>query len=180
MEALVKLLIPFVLGGLVALFFILFTDVETQMKYASLLISYFIPFLGYGVIISGSTLRIFDPLALFAFLTFVDCDLSLFLVWNLDYAKRIPGVGMFIQRTESSGRTAMERYKWLKRFGFFGLVVFVMLPWPGTGAIVGSIVGRMLGFSAAMTFAAVMLGSFLRSLLLIFLPWSLSLPFIEM
>ncbi|MCU4139856.1 MAG: hypothetical protein MW690_000746 [Methanophagales archaeon] len=47
MEALVKLLIPFVLGGLVALFFILFTDVETQMKYASLLISYFIPFLGY-------------------------------------------------------------------------------------------------------------------------------------
>ena len=180
MEALIKLLIPFVLGGLVALFFILFTDVETQMKYASLLISYFIPFLGYGVIISGSTLGFFDPLALFAFLTFVDCDLSLFLVWNLDHAKKIPCVGILIQRTESSGRMAMERYKWLKRFGFLGLVVFVMFPWPGTGAIVGSIVGRMLGFSAAMTFAAVMLGSFLRSLLLIFLPWSLSLPFIEM
>jgi hypothetical protein len=91
------------------------------------------------------------PAAVIAFMVFVDATLSLFLVWNLDYAKKIPYLGKLVEWTEAKGEKALA---------------FVMIPFQYTGAAVGSIAGRILGMTSLMTWLAVILGSFFRSTLI--------------
>jgi uncharacterized membrane protein len=89
----------------------------------------------------------------------------MFLVWNFDYAKKIPCLGKLVERAEESGEKAIRKYKWAKRFGFIGLVLLVMFPLQWTGSAVGSIVGRLIGMPPLMTWLAVIVGTSIRSTL---------------
>ena len=89
----------------------------------------------------------------------------MFLVWNFDYAKKIPGLGKLVQRVGEQGEQALQKYKWAKRFGFIGVVLLVIFPLQWTGSGVGSIVGRLIGMQPLMTWLAVVIGTFIRSTL---------------
>jgi len=169
--ALAKLLIPFAIAGATVLFFLLFLPEELG-KYVTVFSVYtFAPIVGMiAVIPTGLGLGI-SPEALIAFIVYTDAVLALFLVWNFDYARKIPGLGKLVERVEEQGEAALRKYKWAKRFGFIGLVVFVIVPLQWTGAGVGSIVGRLIGLTPFMTWLAVILGTFIRSILLIYFGW---------
>ena len=168
--ALAKLLIPFALAGATGVFFLLFLP-EDFGKYVTVFGVYsFVPFGTISVIPTGLGLGI-PPEALIAFIVYTDSVLAIFLVWNFDYAKKIPGLGKLVERVEERGEEALRRYKWAKRFGFIGLVVFVFLPAPLTGAGVGSVVGRLIGMAPFMTLLAVILGTFIRSVLFVYFSW---------
>lgn len=166
MKAVVKFLIPFCLAGFAVLFFS-FTERDIYTKYAMIFSIYnFMPLFGTETAIpAGLTLGI-SPIALVSFILFTDAVYSLFLVWNFDYAKKIPGIGKLVERGEESGEKAIRKYKWAKRFGFLGLVFLVMIPLQWTGAAVGSIVGRIIGMTSWLTWLAVVIGSSLRSTLI--------------
>lgn len=168
--AIAKFVIPFCLAAAAGAFFWLFTRPEVYAKYAAVLTTYFfMPLFGTEAAILAGLHPNFGiplpPAAIIAFMVFVDATLSLFLVWNLDYAKKIPYLGKLVEWTETKGESALMRYKWAKRLGFVGLTAFVMIPFQYTGAAVGSIAGRILGMTSLMTWLAVVLGSFLRSTL---------------
>lgn len=165
--AIVKLVLPFCLTG-AAVLFLWFAGPDVYTKYVAVFSVYsFMPIGGaIAVIPAGLGLGV-PPEGLIFFILFTDSTLSLFLVWNFDYAKRIPFLGELVLRTEENGEKAIRRYKWAKRFGFIGLVLFVMFPLQYTGSAVGSIAGRLLGMPSLMTWLAVVVGSFLRSLIAI-------------
>jgi len=163
--ALAKLLLPFGIAGASVLFLWLFLP-ENFGKYVTVFGVYsFLPLIGtLSVVPTGLGLGI-HPVPLISFIIFTDAVLSLFLVWNFDYAKKVPGIGELVERVEESGEKALTKYKWAKRFGFIGLVALVIFPLQWTGAGVGSIVGRLIGMPSLMTWLAVIIGTFIRSTL---------------
>ncbi|MBE0517480.1 MAG: small multi-drug export protein [Methanophagales archaeon] len=163
--ALAKLLIPFGIAGFTVAFLGLFFP-EDFGKYVTVFGVYsFLPLIGtLSVVPTGLGLGI-PPVPLISFIIFTDAVLSLFLVWNFDYAKKVPGIGELVERVERSGEEAIRKYKWAKRFGFIGVVLLVIFPLQWTGAGVGSIVGRLIGMPSLMTWLAVIIGTFIRSTL---------------
>ena len=55
---------------------------------------------------------------------------------------------------------------WLERASFIGIVVFVMFPFQGSGAVGGTILGRAIGLSSKKNLAAVTIGAVSGSFLL--------------
>ncbi len=163
MIAIAKFIIPFCLAGAAVVFF-WFAGPEVYAKYATVFSIYsFVPLFGLETAIpKGLSLGI-HPAALISFLLYTDAVLSMFLVWNLDYAKKIPHIGKLVERTEESGEKTIKKYKWLKRMGFIGLVVIVIIPFQYTGSVAGSIVGRIIGMTPLMTWLAVIIGCVTRS-----------------
>jgi len=163
--ALVKLLLPFGIAGAAVAFLWLFVP-EDFGKYVTVFGVYsFMPLIGtLTVVPTGLGLGI-PPVPLISFIIFTDSVLALFLVWNFDYAKRIPGLGKLVERVGESGEKALQKYKWAKRFGFIGVVLLVIFPLQWTGAGVGSIVGRLIGMPSLLTWVAVIIGTFIRSTL---------------
>ncbi len=161
-----KLILPFCLAGVVVLL-LWFAGPEVYTKYATVFSIYsFMPIGGaVAAIPAGLGLGI-PPAGLIAFILFTDANLALFLVWNFDYAKKIPGLGKVVERAEENGEKAIKKYKWAKRFGFVGLVLFVMFPLQYTGSAIGAVAGRLIGMTPLMTWLAVVAGCFLRSTLI--------------
>ena len=167
--ALAKVIIPLAVAGALVIFLLL-SGSEIFGKYLAVFSVYsFMPIVGPVTSIpTGLGLGI-PPVSLISFITFTDAVLALFLVWNFDYAKKVPGIGELVERVGESGEKALTRYKWAKRFGFIGLVAFVIFPLQWTGAGVGSIVGRLIGMTPLMTWLAVVIGTFTRSTILTFI-----------
>ncbi|RZN38714.1 MAG: hypothetical protein EFT35_04395 [Methanophagales archaeon ANME-1-THS] len=161
--ALAKLLIPFAIAAALVTF-LFFADPEMFRRYMAVFGVYsFVPLVGtLSVVPYGLTLGI-PPVSLISFIMFTDAVLALFLVWNFDYAKKIPGLGKLVENVGETGEKALAKYKWAKRFGFIGLVILVIFPLQWTGAGVGSIVGRLIGMPPLMTWLAVVIGTFIRS-----------------
>ncbi len=168
---LAKFLIPWGLGGAAVLFLWLILP-EDFGKYLTVYTVYsFVPIVGMiSAIPTGLQLGI-HPVPLIAFIIFTDAVLAMFLVWNFDYAKKIPGLGILVVRVADSGERALQKYKWAKRFGFVGLVALVIFPLQWTGAGVGSIVGRLIGMTPLMTWLAVIIGTGIRSVILVYASW---------
>ncbi|MHC1600588.1 MAG: small multi-drug export protein [Candidatus Methanospirareceae archaeon] len=165
MIAIAKFIIPFCLAG-VAVLLLWFAGQEVYTKYAAVFGIYSFMPIGGAVAVIPAGLRLgIPPAGLISFILFTDSVLALFLVWNFDYAKKIPGLGKFVERVEENGEKAIKKYKWAKRFGFIGLMLFVMFPLQYTGSAVGSMVGRLIGMPPLMTWLAVVAGCFLRSLI---------------
>ncbi len=163
LKALAKLIIPVCLVGAAMLFFWL-EGPEVYMKYVTVFSIYsFFPILGLEAAIPAGLKLGTSPTALISFLLFADAVLSLFLVWNLDYVKKIPYIGKLVERAEESGEKAIKKYKWAKRFGFIGLVIFVTFPFQYTGSVMGSVAGKLMGMAPLMTWLAVITGCLIRS-----------------
>lgn len=54
----------------------------------------------------------------------------------------------------------------IQKFGYWGIVLFVGIPLPGTGAWTGSLIASVLELDKKKTFGAVLLGIFMASLLM--------------
>lgn len=162
---LAKFLIPWALGGAtgLSLWLVFPDDFGNYMTVFS--VYSFVPLIGtLSVVPTGLRLGI-PPVPLIAFIIVTDAILALFLVWNFDYAKKIPGLGKLVERVNDRGELALQKHKWASRLGFIGVVLLVIFPLQWTGAGVGSIVGRLIGMQSLMTLLAVVIGTFIRSTL---------------
>ena len=97
---------------------------------------------------------------------FIDIVVAIFLVWNYDLAKKIPFVGKFITKVEEKGKNVEQKYGWIKPLRFIGIVLFVMVPFQGSGGLVGSIVGRLIGMKPWNIFFAISIGAIIGCLLI--------------
>ncbi len=90
---------------------------------------------------------------------YLDVTVATLLVLNLPRLYRLPRVGTTIEDLAEHGLYMLEKRSWLGRVTFFGVIVFVMFPLTGTGAIGGSIFGRLLGLSPIRTLIAIATGA---------------------
>jgi len=168
---LVKFFVPIFLGfgvfGILGLTFITIGEGSTWMKLWPLITGYFFPPLGKESIIpTGVLIFGLNPLLMAFSIAFVDMVVALFLVWNYDLAKKIPLVGKFMIKVEEKGKNVEQKYRWVKPLRFIGIVLFVMIPFQGSGGLVGSIVGRLIGMKPWNTFLAITIGAVIGCLLI--------------
>ncbi len=169
-----KFFIPFIIGfGVYGIWGLLSDELS---KIWPLLVAYFFPPfgketvipLGIGVLKEGLTIPFINlyvrpvsisPLSMALAVAFIDIAVALFLVWNYDLAKKIPLIGKFMAKVEDIGKKSSNKYAWVKPLRFIGIVLFVMIPFQGSGGLVGSIVGRLIGMKPLNTFFAISIGA---------------------
>jgi uncharacterized membrane protein len=175
------LIFPCIFGiGVIALVGYFFVY-DMQAKYWVLVASYFFPPFGKETIIPigifGGELPIpfsnqiaiispIHPMVMALSIAFVDFIVALFLVWNYDLAKSIPIIGNFIKKVESIGKTSSSKYHWIKPLRFVGIMLFVMVPFQGSGGLVGSIIGRLIGMKPWNTLLAITFGAIIGCIII--------------
>jgi uncharacterized membrane protein len=90
----------------------------------------------------------------------VDVVVGLFLVWNFDMLYRVPWIGPRFRTVESRGSDLLHDHSWVRRLAFVGIVLVVIVPFQGTGAVMGSILGRLIGIGPWRTFLAIAIGAY--------------------
>jgi uncharacterized membrane protein len=178
---LAKFFIPFIVASIGMLMLYLIVEKASIGKLFLLMFAYFFPPLGKESIIpigvSGGGLNIpilnqhvvipeIDPLIMALTIAFVDICIALFLVWNYDLAKKIPLIGKFMAKIEKIGKSSSDRYGWIKPLRFIGIILFVMVPFQGSGGVVGSILGRLIGMKPWHIFFAISSGAIVGCLLI--------------
>jgi uncharacterized membrane protein len=163
---LAKFFLPIIIGFAGIIFMGLLIETDLQIKFWPLITAYFFPPLGKeSVIPTGVGLGI-HPFILAISIAFVDIIVALFLLWNYDFAKKIPLVGKFMIKVEDIGKSSSDKYRWVKPLRFVGIVLFVMVPFQGSGGLVGSILGRLIGMKPLNTFFAISIGAIVGCLLI--------------
>jgi uncharacterized membrane protein len=119
-----------------------------------------------STLILSSNLYNMNPYQMAINLWIIDSLLGSFLCLNFDYAKKIPLAGKRIAAFEEIGRNTLKKHSWLKRFTLVGLFIFVVIPFQGSGALAGSIVGRIIGMRSWRVLVAVIGGTFTSVMLL--------------
>ena len=183
MNRLGKLLFPPIFGFGVYGVWSLFSD--ELSKIWPLLVAYFFPPfgketvipLGIGILKKGLTIPFLgielnpvsiNPLSMALAVAFIDIVIALFLMWNYDLAKKIPLIGDFMIKVEKIGKSSSDKYGWIKPLRFIGIVLFVMVPFQGSGGMVGTIIGRLIGMKPLNTFVAITIGAIIGCVALAF------------
>ena len=157
---------PFIMTGAFFAFMFLTMSQRDFLILSQLMLVYFVPPFGKGTVIPGGIAVGIDPWILAIATAFVDIAVGVFLTWNFDLAKKIPFIGSGITRVQRKGQDMLKSLPWLERASFVGIVVFVMFPFQGSGAVGGTILGRAIGLSPNKNLAAVTIGAVSGSFLL--------------
>ena len=164
--SLVKFFLPIILGFSVYIIVGFFLPPGLRIKYFPLITVYFFPPLGKESVIPSGIIAGFHPVVIALSIAFVDIIIALFLLWNYDYAKKIPFVGKFMEKVEDIGKNSSNKYGWIKPLRFIGIVLFVIVPFQGSGGLAGSIVGRLVGMKPTNTLYAISIGAITGTLLI--------------
>ena len=115
--------------------------------------------LGKFIILTGPTHPEFSAWELAVIVIYMDCITAFLLAYNLDVVYRIPRFGPSLNRLENYGRYTLRQKPYLRRLSFVGIVLFVLFPLAATGAVGGSILGRLLGMKPYRLVIAIGIGS---------------------
>ena len=119
--------------------------------------------LGKFAILTGPINETFSSFELAILVASMDVAIASVLVYNLPRLYRLKRFGQTLEDLAEHGLYMLEQRRWLGRVTFLGVIAFVMFPLTGTGAIGGSIFGRLLGLSARRTLIAIVIGACIGS-----------------
>ncbi|MFQ6011205.1 MAG: small multi-drug export protein [Nitrososphaerales archaeon] len=147
--------------GAAAIFFLLISLVDSQSlgKMFPFLAGYILPPLGKESMIPAAILSGVNPVVVSSTIITLDSLTAVFMVLNFDLLYSLPRIGRSIKKFEESGEKTLKKRRWIKRFSTVGLVLFMLIPFQGTGAIATSLIGRLAGVDVYRVVAAVFVGS---------------------
>ncbi len=161
--------IPFIIGfSYVGLLYIMLNGIDnTFWIIGGAMVGYFFPPAGKESVIPiaiGALRGTLSP-ATYIFLVsgtiaFIDVINSYFLMWNFYIAKKIPVIGRWIDNFQDFGAQKMKEKEWIKKLAFFGVALFVIVPFQGSGGVGASILGRVIGMDKFQAWLAIISGSF--------------------
>lgn len=149
----------------------------TWEQLTGFIVAYFVPPAGKESVIPAAIGAGFPPLAVVFYIAAMDAIVGLWIVWNWDLAKEVPLLRRAVLKAQESGEAFLEDREWMEDFAFVGLIVFVMIPFQGSGAVAGSFVGRTISVPADRVWYAIVIGAFLGSLTIAVLGQSLLFAF---
>ncbi|MFW5637871.1 MAG: small multi-drug export protein [Methanoculleus bourgensis] len=158
-----KVSVPFLLCGILFAGAGLILPGEQRLLLLCMMVAYIVPPFGRETIIPASILLGIPWWLIAVTLAFLDFAGGLFMVWNFPLVLRIPYVGPRIQRIMAASRTYLDQRPWLERFYFLGLIAFVSIPFDGSGSIIASIVGRVLGMTETEVLSCITIGGVIGS-----------------
>ncbi|MDX1534928.1 MAG: small multi-drug export protein, partial [Thermoplasmata archaeon] len=122
--------------------------------------AYFVPPFGKeSVIPLGVSLGVHPALMAFS-VAMVDVLVGLFLLWNYRVLYYIPILGKWAHKMEVKARKMIEEGRGFSKLAYLGLVLFVIVPFQGSGAVSATILGKMSGMDAKKVWSAIILGAF--------------------
>ena len=83
------------------------------------------------------------------------------------------GTKLFKPMVEKLEAKAMSKKDKIEKAQFWGLVLFVGIPLPGTGAWTGSLIAALLGIKFKKAFPAVILGILMATVIMVFISYGL-------
>ncbi len=83
------------------------------------------------------------------------------------------GTKLFRPMVEKLESKAMSKSDQIEKYEFWGLVLFVGIPLPGTGAWTGSLIAALLGIKFKKAFPAVILGIMIATVIMCFISYVL-------
>ncbi|HJJ99444.1 MAG TPA: small multi-drug export protein [Methanocorpusculum sp.] len=98
----------------------------------------------------------------------MDMMSSILIALNFDILEKIPFVGSLIHRLVAGADSVRKKKPWIEQCSHLGLLIFMYLPFQGSGAITTTILGRLLGVKAWTVFWIVTVGSILSTLSIAF------------
>ena len=107
---------------------------------------------GHGVYIMAVTIAIMDSL------------LSWFIVYNIELVKKWGKIGPMIIKVEKQSQGLLNKYDWMRKVAIIFIVIFVMIPFQGSGGLAASIIGRLMGLKPWKVLLSVAIGSLLGCL----------------
>jgi len=99
----------------------------------------------------------------------MDTSTVLVVVYSIEAIYKIPGVGKGLMKVQANAGIVLDAFPWIRKFALIGIVLFVLFPVSGTGAIGGSLLGALLGLHRYKIIAAVSVGGCLGGLCMAFL-----------
>ncbi len=126
-------------------------------------------FVGGGklVIFAGASAR--APLGVWplaALIIYADIASGLFMLANLHHLDRIRVIGPRLATAHDAARGVLRANPWMRRLMWLGVVFFVLIPFQSTGAVIGVVLGRVLGLTRAAIFSAIVVGTTVSAVLL--------------
>lgn len=101
----------------------------------------------------------YGPYYLATMIALMDVTTALFVALHLDVLYRLPWIGRRLRGMEEYGRRTLEQKPWYRRWAVGGVAVFVMFPLTGTGAIGGTLFGRLIGLSPLQILGGIAAGA---------------------
>lgn len=161
-KTLAKFTLPF---GMALVFSILLYTIYPQLigDFGKLFVFYFFNPAGMEVgVIYGTQATELTDYQVVGFMLVIDTLTAIFLIWNFNYSRLLPVFGWLVWVVQASAQKKIEKSKTFRRGRFVGLIIFVMIPAYGTGAILGGIVGKLLAMDPWRHLGAIFIGSALR------------------
>ena len=87
--------------------------------------------------------------------------------------KWMKGTKLFKPMVDKLESKALSKSDKIEKYEFWGLVLFVGIPLPGTGAWTGSLIAALLGVKFKKAFPAVILGIFMETVIMWFISYVL-------
>ncbi len=117
---------------------------------------------------------------LFWLVAWIDATVATLFLYHATFIYRLWKVGPWLERLRDASRDLVARRPILGRFSFVGVVLYVGLPLISSGAVLGSMLGQLLGLSRLATLGAVLIGTLLgNSLMLLLAEVVMSVPFLQ-
>lgn len=85
----------------------------------------------------------------------LDLWVSCGLLAGIASFERLPLAGRAMNEARARAGVTLRDYPGLRRLAVSGVVLLVLLPIPGSGAVTGTLIGRLVGLSRMTTFLAV-------------------------
>lgn len=165
LEVVAKFFLPFVISALVILgLWLTGTRAVTEFLYVTGIYLFTPP----GMVI-GLPMAIAYGVPVWtaiAYMIFADAMASLWIIWNLNLLRKVPLLGYIIKRTQHWGQSLIKKNPNIGKFEFIGLAIFVFVPVYGSGSVMGSVIGKLLGMKEWKIFVSVMLGVITRLIIL--------------
>ena len=144
----------------------LLTDQDTVLFIFSMFVGGFIGAGKLVILAGGIDSAPVGTWALAAMVVYGDAATALLIMANMQPIYRLPVFGPRLARAREVGFQVLKTHKWMRRAAELGLIVFVALPFQGSGAVLGVVLGRILGLSRTAIFVCTVVGSAIGSALL--------------
>ncbi len=152
-----KATIPIFIAALYVIY--IYTLGEMGALLLPLLAAYFFPPFGKeSVIPLGISLGI-HPAIMAISVAMIDVLVGLFLLWNYKALYYIPLLGKWARKTEMKAKKMIEEGRGFSKLAFLGLILFVIVPFQGSGAVSATIIGKMSGMDAKKVWLAIIIGA---------------------
>ncbi len=173
-DRLLKISVPFLVVILYLLFLASFYPYDRFLQIGGLLLLYFIPPAGRETIIPAAVELGFEWWIVAVSIVVIDIGCCLFMLWNFELVCRLPVLGSWIRAFIRKGEELLQKHAWLERLAVIGLVIFIFIPFQGTGSVSGTILGKISGMRQVEVFFAILAGSTLSSFLIGFSAYALN------